>query len=223
MGNKNRRPDDRMVIKIGILGGTFDPIHVGHLLMAEEAASKHSLDKVLFVPNNQSPLKKNHPQASNAHRLNMLDLAMNEIVKFEVSDFEIKQKGPSYTVETARHFKKNTGKNTELYFILGEDAFVSIHKWKDAKTLLGLVNFLVFRRVFTGKNSGEKLTIEWINGFLRSIINQESSERVFILNGVSKISSSNVRKRIEQGKSVSILVPRVVEEYILRHRLYHND
>jgi len=212
-----------MVIKIGILGGTFDPIHVGHLLMAEEAASKHSLDKVLFVPNNQSPLKNNRPQASNVHRLNMLDLATNEIGKFEVSDFEIKLKGPSYTVETARHFKKKTEKTTELYFILGEDAFVSIHKWKDAKMLLGLVNFLVFRRVFAEKNSGEKLTIEWVKGFLRSIINQESSERVFILDGVSKISSSKVRKRIEQGKSVAILVPPVVEEYILRYRLYRND
>ena len=212
-----------MVVKVGILGGTFDPIHFGHLLMAKEAMIKCDLDKVIFVPNHQSPLKKKTPRATNLHRLNMLELATDEIVGFEISDFEIRKKGPSYTVETVKHFKESAIKTTQIYFILGSDSFLSIGKWKEPSLLLSLLNFCVFRRLLSEKNSGKILSVEEVNRLTLSIMNEKNKAKTIIFDPVSNISSSRVRQLIEQGKSISVLVPRVVEEYILRCRLYRNE
>jgi len=212
-----------MVVKVGILGGTFDPIHLGHLLMAKEAMVQCDLDKVLFVPNRQSPLKKKAPRVTNFHRLNMLELATDEIAGFEVSDFEIRKKGPSYTVETVKHFKEKSIQNTQLYFILGEDSFLSIDKWKNPSLLLSLLSFCVFRRLLSEKNAGKLLSVAALNQLMIPIMNEKKKMKTTIFAPVSNISSSQVRQFTEQRKSISVLVPRAVEEYILRHQLYHNE
>ena len=212
-----------MVVKVGILGGTFDPIHSGHLLMAKEAMNRLNLDKVLFVPNRQSPLKKKAPRATNSHRLNMLELATDEIAGFEVSDFEIRKNRPSYTVDTVKHFKEKSIQNTQLYFILGADSFLSIDKWKNHSLLLSLLSFCVFRRLLSEKNSGKILSLEELNRVTSSIMNEKKQTDTILFEPVSNISSSQVRQFTEQRKSISVLVPRSVEEYILRHRLYRNE
>ena len=212
-----------MVERVGILGGTFDPVHLGHLLMAKKAMIETGLDRVVFVPNRQSPLKKTSPRATNLDRLNMLELATTEIMGFEVSDFEITKKGPSYTIETIKHLIQRSVKGAEIYFILGPDAFLSIGEWKDPSLLLSLLKFCVFPRTSFDKGDSKLLTEEEMNTVFFSIAKEKNDKKAFIFDSVSNISSSEIGRLVGQEKNISVLVPRLVEEYILRKHLYLNE
>ena len=129
-------------MKIGILGGTFNPIHLGHLHLALEVRSKMGLDEILFIPAGIPPHKIDEDLASPADRFKMVEMAISDYPFFKISDFEIKRAEKSYSIDTVRALKKNHPSN-EFFFIIGLDAFMEIESWKDSTFLLQTVHFIV--------------------------------------------------------------------------------
>ena len=188
-------------MRIGILGGTFNPIHIGHLILAEEALSKLSLDKVIFVPTYLPPHKSVEGNARPQERLRMVKLAIEDNPALEVSSFEIESKKKSYSVETLKEFRKKYGKTTQLYFITGSDLLKDLFSWKDVNEIFRVSKFIVANRP----------------GYPVTDIPEEA-ERVVIT--PIQVSSEDIRKRIKSGRSIRYLVPEKVREYILAHNLY---
>lgn len=192
-------------MRIGILGGAFDPIHLGHLLLAEQARQKLSLTKVLFIPCFISPFKKEI--ASSSYRYKMVCLAISNNPFFEVFNSEIKRKGVSYSIDTIRELKKKY-KEDEIFFILGSDSWSQFSSWKDSEELLKLVKFEVIQRadVPTPYTSDRPA---------RHLAGGEVADMLYL-----PISSSQIRERVKQNKSIRYLVPETVRRYILRKGLY---
>lgn len=192
-------------MRIGIIGGTFNPIHYGHLVSASEVCSKFKLDKVIFVPSSLNPLKNTSNLAEAHHRLKMIKLAIAGNPLFEVSDIEIKRGGISYTIDTIKELVKKYGKDTNIYFIIGIDAFLEINSWVAPDALLKMCKFIVTTRpgydVKKAKQIFKKHT--------------ETMEITYL-----EISSSDIRKRIKSGSSIKYLLPERVENYIQKHKLY---
>ncbi len=187
-------------MRIGILGGTFDPVHNGHIYLAEKSCAKLCLDKVIFIPSYLPPHKKGVKVASARHRFNMLKLAISENKKFKISDMEIKRMGRSYSVETLRRLRKKYGAKAELFFITGSDSLKELDKWKNLPEILRLCKFVIVER------PGFKINRK-PDGFILLHINAKD------------ISSSDIRNRIE-SKSVKSLIPAKVKAYISRYKLY---
>jgi nicotinate-nucleotide adenylyltransferase len=185
--------------KVGIFGGTFDPPHIGHLVMARRAVEQLELKKVFFVPANIPP-HKNLPIASAEHRLNMIRLAVIPHKDFEVSTCEIERGGISYTIDTIRFFLDNVWAK-EFYLLIGEDSAIHFSSWKESEEIKKLVKICWFPRICEGKNP---IPPEFIK------IDAE----------ILDISSSRIRKLIKEGKSVKYLVPEPVLEYIKINKLY---
>jgi len=206
-GNAEMGPD-----KIGIMGGTFDPIHYGHLVTAEAAREKFCLDKVIFVPSGNPPHKKNKEISPGIDRVNMTVLATANNPFFEVSDIELKRDGYTYTVDTLKEFIKIYGENTRFYFITGADAVMEILTWKDVSTILKLC------RIVSAYRPGSD-----INKF-RSMVDE--LERVHRSNihlievPALAISSTEIRERVKSGITIKYLLPEKVERYILEKGLY---
>ena len=133
-------------VRLGILGGTFDPIHLGHLRAAEEIRERFELTQVLFVPAARPPHKEAGHLIDPTHRLRMTELATNENNAFAVSTIEIDTPGPSYSIDTLGTLQAKLGPKSDLYFIIGADAFMEIHTWKDVEGLLQATNFVVMSR-----------------------------------------------------------------------------
>lgn len=187
-------------MKIGILGGTFNPVHIGHLILAEETMEKLKLDKVFFIPAYLPPHKDNVNIAPANVRLKMLQLAIKGNKNLAVSDIEIKRKGRSYTIDTVTAFKNKYPKD-ELYFIIGSDLLKYLDNWKDLDTIMGMVNFIVATRP----------------GFPLASI-PERIHRIDIR--AVDISGFSVRQCVKEKKSFRYLVPEAVFEYINRSKLY---
>lgn len=132
--------------QIGILGGSFDPVHNAHLEIAEQAFTQMQLNKVFFVPTSISPFKPNPPYTSDVHRLKMLHLAIQNIPHFEVSDTAISRKGVSYCIDTVHEFQLIYSRLSTIYWIIGSDLLPTLHLWKDFRTLITLVQFIVVER-----------------------------------------------------------------------------
>lgn len=188
-------------MRIGIVGGTFNPIHVGHLVLAEEAREKLSLDKVIFVPAYIPPHKKDEELVEPNDRFKMVELALRGNPDFEVSTFEIDSKTTSYSVETLKAFKQKYGEEAKLFFITGADSLGEIYSWKEIDQIFKLSQFIVANR--PGYEIGNVP-----NGI--DVVTITSLE----------ISSSLIRKKIKEGKSIRYLVPEPVREYIIARRLY---
>ncbi len=191
-------------MRIGIIGGTFDPPHNGHLYMAEELRKLYKLNKVIFIPTGISP-HKNRNITQVVHRYNMLCLAISSKPYFLVSDVEIKKTGKSFTFDTLQLLNKRFGPNTKIFFIVGADAILKIKKWKKYHQLLNFCPFIVVMRPGYNldnldKNIKEKILISKINGLA--------------------ISSSDIRLRVKEGLSITYFLPPKVEEYIYKHKLY---
>ena len=187
-------------MKIGILGGTFNPIHLGHLILAEEVRQKIELDEVIFVPTNLPPHKDNGEIIPASHRLKMLRLAIRGNPYFSVSDIEIKKGGLSYTIDTIKEFKKIYQEH-ELYFIIGSDLFTYLSEWKDLKEIIVLVKFIVATRPgYPLKN----LPVYMTTIDIRAV----------------GISAFEIRQCIKQNRSFRYLVPEAVRRYILKKGLY---
>ncbi len=188
-------------MRIGILGGTFNPIHVGHLVLAEEAREKLNLDKVIFVPAYIPPHKKDEALAEPNDRFKMVELALRGNSDFEVSSFEIDSKTTSYSVETLKAFKQKYGEEAKLFFITGADSLGEIYSWKEIDQIFKLSHFIVANRP----------------GY--DIANVPSGIDVVTITSL-EISSSLIRKKISESKSIRYLVPEPVREYIIARRLY---
>ncbi len=133
-------------MRIGILGGSFDPVHEGHLAIAKFASSELNLDRVIFVPARKNPLKKRPRTLTDTQRLSSLRTALKSFPHFSVSDCELKRKEPSYTVETLEHFRKKFAPGTQLYFLSGADTARSFSRWKSPEKVLKLCRFVVMTR-----------------------------------------------------------------------------
>lgn len=189
-------------MKIGILGGTFDPIHRGHLALARHALKQFKLDQIFFIPAARPPHKKNvRCVTSSKHRLAMVRCAVGRSACFKGSELEIKRKGPSYTFDTVLALRRRYP-NARFFLILGQDAYQGLKGWKDSSALKQLVHFLVARR--PGSRKGRK--------------KESGVSRVRM--PLDPISSSEIRRIIKDGCEPKDFLPRAVLHYIRFHHLY---
>jgi nicotinate-nucleotide adenylyltransferase len=213
-------------MRLGIFGGTFDPVHVAHLRCAEEAREALALDRVLFIPAATPPHKRHKPVARAEHRLAMLRLAVAGNRAFRVSAMELERTGPSYSVDTLRRLRADLPGSTELVFLLGLDAFRDIHTWKEYRALFDLTDFAIFARPGYRLRSFRALIPvatrkDFCYGRNRQTLRHKSGSQVRYLELTAlDISASTIRERIRRAQSVRYLVPLPVERYIARHRLY---
>lgn len=196
-------------MKLGILGGTFDPIHYAHLYMGELAICDLGLDRVIYLPNGTPPHKKN-VQTSAKIRLEMTRIAVSDNPRFMVSDYEVKKEGFSYTADTLDYFK-STYPGDELYFIMGEDSLGYVEQWKDAEKLLSRHKFVVIGR------GGYNIDIE---GKISQLKEKYGSVFYYINAPEADISSDRIRARLRSGKTVRYLLPDRLLDYIIKNRVY---
>ena len=187
-------------MKIGILGGTFNPIHIGHLILAEEAREKLSLDKIIFVPAFLPPHKDNSDIAPATRRYTMVKIATKGNKYFTVSDVEIKRDGRSYTIDTIREFNK-LYPNDELYFIIGSDLLNYLAEWKDLNEIIKIVKFIAAVR--------PGYPLEKLPSYISTIATRAVD-----------ISGFEIRQRAKEKKSFRYLVPEGVYKYIIKNRMY---
>ena len=213
-------------MKIGLFGGTFDPIHWGHLRSAEEVCEAFALDRVLFVPTARPPHKRGQTMAPAQDRLSMVRLAVADNPRFVVSTVEIRRAGISYTIDTLRDFTSRNRPRDSYYFILGLDAFREIDTWKDFQQLFPLCNFIVTSR----PGSRDSNPLQGTSVAVRRLFCYDSEQRVnrhrsgttlhFLKLTDFAISASNIRAKVNQGKSIRYLLPAAVEAYIKKRGLY---
>ncbi|MDO8692170.1 MAG: nicotinate-nucleotide adenylyltransferase [Dehalococcoidia bacterium] len=197
--------------RVGLLGGTFDPVHLGHLIVAEDVRVQLGLDQVLFIPARQSPLKRDRQCSPVEDRLAMTELAVVSNPYFSVSSVELERGLPSYTVETVQYLLELLGPGAALYFMVGLDQASQLPSWKDPDVLLDLCQL-----VFMTRPGWKALDYEILETYF-----PRSRERTMVVTAPAiGISSTEIRRRVSQGLSIRYLVPEQVEEYILRRRLY---
>jgi len=191
-------------VKIGFLGGTFDPIHFGHLLAAQDAFEQHKLDRLVIVPAAQAPLKPNETQSTSADRLAMVRAATEWDTRFEVSDFELSKGGVSFTIDSARHFRA-LYPNDELFWVIGGDQLPKLHLWKDIESLAAIVQFIFLERP----------------GYPVKAAPDVPGLRLHRCDGhLLAISSTELRDRTRRGLSLDYFVPHKAIVYIREKGLY---
>lgn len=201
-----------MTEKIGIMGGTFDPVHIGHMVMASFAADEFCLDKVIFIPNGNPPHKKAH--GGKMYRFDMTRIAVSEDERFSVSDFEISKESYSYAVDTVSHFAKSGRK---IYFIIGADSFYDLTTWHDFENLVKKCAFIAFDR----KSANQKnIKHENIVSDIEKFNKKYGAEIYFAKMPYIDVSSTLIRQRVSEGKSIKYLTQSGVEKYIYQHNLY---
>jgi nicotinate-nucleotide adenylyltransferase len=196
-------------VNIGVLGGTFDPIHIGHLVVAEEARIKLGFSEVLFVPAGQPWLKLDRNITPADHRVEMVRRAISDNPHFKLCTIEVECSGPSYTVDTLAMLRKQLGSEASLFFILGRDTLAGLHLWKEPKKLVKLCRLVVAPRL--GAKDLKHLETE-IPGLLDKVIQLDMP--------VIGVSSSEIRQRIAGGLPIRYLVPAEVEKYITVRKVY---
>uniref|UniRef100_A0A7C2E2W3 Probable nicotinate-nucleotide adenylyltransferase n=1 Tax=Ammonifex degensii TaxID=42838 RepID=A0A7C2E2W3_9THEO len=200
-----------LTVRIGLMGGTFDPIHYGHLVAAEDARFELGLEKVIFIPAGQPPHKPKERVSAAAHRVAMVRLAIATNPYFELSTIEVERPGPSYTVDTVAAFREQYSAG-ELYFITGADAVAEILSWHKAEELLTLCQLVaVTRPGYVLEALRERL--RGLDGYLWRRI------RLLPVPGVA-ISSTALRERVREGRPIRYLLPEEVEAYIREQGLY---
>ncbi len=177
-------------MRIGIFGGSFNPVHYGHLKLAERAVEELNLDRVIFVPSYQTPLKTETLLPASL-RVDLLKIALKKYPRFSISFCELRRQGLSFTVDTLKFFRKKFGKKTTLYFLTGADALASLSRWKSLDAVLTLSRFIVMTR--PGFSLGQKKPPRGVS---------------FLALDALPISSSDIRKRLSRGKAVSHWMPR---------------
>ena len=196
--------------RLGIFGGTFDPIHLGHLVIAEEARTSLDLDGVLLIPARVSPFKLGLATACAEDRLRMVELAIADNPAFQASRLEIEREGPSYTVDTLRQLRALYGPRTELFLLMGTDSLATIASWHQAQELVKLAWIVAYTR------SGAPLDLEELD---RQVPGLAAVTR--LLDAVKlDISSTDIRSRVCAERTIRYLVPPTVEAYIHQHGLY---
>ena len=202
----NLETESARALKLGIFGGTFNPIHLGHLLIAQDALEEFGLSKVLFIPAATPPHKRAPDLAPDRHRLAMVKLATRENPKFAVSDIELRRGGLSYTIDTVRALRKRHSR-AELHLLIGSDSLNEFHHWREARELAGLC------RVIAVLRPGEK-RFRFAKRRLPGLRPLTLAAHPFA------VSSTEIRERVRKVKSVRYLVPDAVGRYIAKHNLY---
>jgi nicotinate-nucleotide adenylyltransferase len=223
-------------MRIGIMGGTFDPIHLGHLRAAEEIYWAFGLDRIVFVPAARPPHKQEAVVASALHRFEMVSLATVFTPYFAVSPLELQREGTSYSVETVREFRKTAGPDARLYFVVGVDTFLEMSTWREAEELLALTRVIVAARPGWRLDEVERLLAPDQRRLLGEPsfrylkvgeVDPDQVERdlaprqVLLVEVVSlDIASREIRRLAEAGRSIRHLVPDTVAAYMAKNRLY---
>ena len=198
----------RAAKRLGVMGGTFDPIHYGHLVTAEAALSEFHLDEVVFVPTGQPWMKADRDVAAPEDRYLMTVIATSSNPRFWVSRIEIERDGPTYTVETLQELRRQSGDGVDLFFITGADAILEIFQWKDPEEALKLARFIAATR--PGYD---------VARFEREAPTRHPNISVMAVPALA-ISSSDIRTRVREGRPIRYLVPEGVQTYIEKSRLY---
>ncbi len=189
----------------GLLGGTFDPVHVAHLIVAESALDQLELERVIFMPSAGPPHKPGRTIAPVSARLEMVRLAISDNPRLSISDIEARRPGPSYTIDTVRELQRELVPGEKLHFIMGSDSLVQFLTWKDPHELLAACEFAVVPRP----------------GFDLRDADPRVSARARVLEApMMDISSSDIRQRVREGRTIRYLVPALVSAYIEEKKLY---
>jgi nicotinate-nucleotide adenylyltransferase len=215
--------------KIGLFGGTFNPIHYGHLRPAEETCEAFGLERVIFIPSCYPPHKETKEIAPSSLRVEMVRLAIADNPHFSLSEVELQRQGKSYSVETIWHFRKLFAPEAELYFILGLDAFLEIGTWKEYAALFHLCHFMIMTRPGGEKIfSREHLPVELLENFCydekkRAYVH-DSGFCIFPVEITAlDISATKIRQHLQKGRSVKYLLPPPVEAFIYKNKLYQTE
>jgi nicotinate-nucleotide adenylyltransferase len=221
-------------MKLGLLGGSFNPVHDGHLAIARHTREALELDQILFIPTGHPPHKPNGGLAPAQDRYEMVRLAIAPDPAFAISDVEIRRPGKSYSIDTIRQLQQEYGPHTQLFFLIGLDAFLDFPSWRDPRTLLELCSFVVLSRPGLSFRSLSTVSLlppipypslaDLDAGRVFRIEAQIGGQRLICLKQPPcPISASDIRARIRQGLPVANLLPPLVESYILRHHLYQEE
>jgi len=198
---------------MGLLGGTFNPIHLGHLILAQTAMESFELERVLFMPCSVPPHKRSVNLASAEHRLAMVRLAIETDPRFDCSDMELQRGGISYAIDTVQELHRHNP-GMECCFIIGADTLLELHQWKNITELLGLCRFVTVARPGVDQKALNPDTLQlpppWPDTLLRDVCRSRMVD----------IASSDIRHRLAEGMSIRYLVPESVDMYIAEHRLY---
>lgn len=215
---------------LGILGGTFDPVHYGHIALAKKAVEEFNLDRVIFVPNNISPHKEDEPVTASFHRLTMLELALQGVPEFSISRVELLQKGLSYSIDTLNQFRK-THSDAELFLIMGADAFQDLNTWKNYRQLLSACHIIVGNRPGFPISNCQKIIdhiFEPEENLYRQIDSRptefqhpETGRKIcFFQMTPTDISSTTIRLNARKGDLAKNILPPMVDRYIMKNQLY---
>jgi nicotinate-nucleotide adenylyltransferase len=205
-------PDVRR--RVGVIGGTFDPVHYGHLVIAEEVYAALDLAEMVFVPAGHPPHKPDSLVAAAHHRLAMLELAVESNPHFSISLVDLERPGPSYTVETLRLLRQQWGEQAAIYFLIGWDSLEDLLTWHDPAGILAQLAFLVaVRRPGYHEESGYRDSLEARLPGIKQRLRVVSVPQL-------EISSTDLRTRVAEGRPIKYQLPESVEQYIEQHRLY---
>ena len=202
------------VRRIGILGGTFDPIHYAHLAIAEEVRQALDLTEIVFIPAGQPPHKKERTVTPAQHRLAMVQRAIASNPYFTCSRIELDRPGPSYLVDTLRDLRACWGNDTEVYFIIGWDSLEELHTWHDPQGILAQLTYLVAvgRPGYAQENRDNIMLEAGLSGLEQHLL--------IVSAPLLNISSTELRQRVAEGRPIKYQVPEEVEQYIATHELY---
>lgn len=219
--------------RIGLFGGTFNPIHWGHLRAADEVLKRYPLDRIYFIPSATPPHKAPDVLAGAADRLEMIRLAIADYPLFRASDVEVSRPGPSFTIDTVHYYKSNFPEETDLYLIMGFDTFLEIHTWKSYHDLFKLISFIVMARPckeFIQSPQGWKILEEYLYYRIsdryrfsaeRSCYDHPDNPSLYLMDiGLMDISSTQIRHAVKTGLTIDRQLPPVVNEYIKTKGLY---
>jgi nicotinate-nucleotide adenylyltransferase len=200
-------------MKVGILGGTFDPVHNGHLTIAEEGVKQLGLQQILFMPAARPWMKVSRKITSAEHRINMIKRAIRSFPQFQLSTVEIERGGLTFTIETLVQLKNTLDKNTGLFLLMGWDSLIEMPEWKQPECIIQVCDIVAFTRGTSKSPDIDKL---------EAAIPGISKKLKFINIPPIDISSTEIRKRVALGLSIHNMVPDEVEEYIKEQKLYRN-
>jgi len=206
--------------RIGILGGTFDPVHYGHLDAAAAAQAGLELDEIVFLPSHVPPHRQVHPRASGYHRFALIALAIQNHRRFRVSEDELTRNGPSFTIDTLRRLHERDYRPSQLFFILGADAFADIATWREFPAVLDAAHFAVVTRPGADLDAALARNPALISR-VRPDARDDSGTGIFFVKAHTRdVSSTAIRAQLSSGNSIEDLVPAPVAEYIEANDLY---